>query len=1175
MMCLNKFLEANIVNVTKYLSELNKYSESPSENDNDDEWLGGVPDETDALVLHRYFEKHADKIGKELLSHSKAAAEADNMSVPGKKAWDQLCALLVDLGQSPELPRYTALSAAQHPAYKDIMARFAHRSTSEVAESLVEGPTQPDEPILLIFHFAQAAEGVETDLIMYHFFKTLTAPGNEKRPFQVVIDCTMFTDASEVPVQWWKGLAEQMPLEMQQRWLTTYILNPNSLAQKYLRRIFNLCSTGSPFPSETRACSSVSELATFVSASSLQPLRYAAAFESEPKEIYIDVLKRYHAYLPITLEVGTTHVRMTSAKAQPIAAALSCRTVDIVLLADISDVYNVSTGQEPNEFVIRRSRQGITLYFSSILRDSIVKNIRATKALLKEHQPPMSERFSRFSNGPATLLHVGMLHMETDNEELRSASFALLGSVCSYVGLTDCPVVAATTGFVPKDAASFVVELSSSLARLAPHMTLDFISEVAAGLSGLEFSAIAQKTNCPRYLSPWIQNLQVYTNPVHPLYERSGARLRDCIRVLAEMVVTEHELTTLMQTHIWAEVSKLDSATVNVVLDEIVRMTVDGTLGSRRWESLARIVSTLSSVNIRGRLLSRLRKSLGKASPKAYRSLEHTPHWNELATLIRLVCISGPVPGNNGLYLPELFHVVVLLAGTGLTLVRKSVYGIVINFLQTLYAEHPDTALSSEVIVILGQMEETKTLRLFGLERPKSTSEYADYDPKPDKVAIDGYGDLTKLLLRILEVASGSQGLLNVWRARWMSLVASTAFQISPAIQARAFIVLGELATSDVDDDFLYQMLVAFKTSLSQSTETDTTAIVSMLRCMCQIVPALSDGARYLCPLFWLAVALIQSSHITFYVEATQLLERTLIAMEAKGMLVGADINDLLLGGRSSLQDIAIQLDSLLGISFTSDFSFSLAAVIFKGIRHTGLRESAESVLRTLLRITVQGKEGDVVPRNALGYFVALLPLSNSADSYQQLLRDAGVPDSMEEDFIDGAADVDSMVPTVPLEWLGLDISDTPLLVASFIGSILSSAQGDDSETQMLCSLLADMVAFYPDTIALTYELYQDRIKDSFANSSNPAIIRAACIIFRVALQDAGVRTGSSLRGSASTLNTVDETASNTPGRLHLSALEDLNLHGLTSSFQFLPPNRGLATKMINWIPELVSRMID
>lgn len=120
-----------------------KYSESPSENDNDDEWLGGVPDETDALVLHRYFEKHADKIGKELLSHSKAAAEADNMSVPGKKAWDQLCALLVDLGQSPELPRYTALSAAQHPAYKDIMARFAHRSTSEVAESLVEGPTQP------------------------------------------------------------------------------------------------------------------------------------------------------------------------------------------------------------------------------------------------------------------------------------------------------------------------------------------------------------------------------------------------------------------------------------------------------------------------------------------------------------------------------------------------------------------------------------------------------------------------------------------------------------------------------------------------------------------------------------------------------------------------------------------------------------------------------------------------------------------------------------------------------------------------------------------------------------------------------------------------------------------------------------------------------------------------
>ena len=42
-------------------------------------------------------------------------------------------------------------------------------------------------------------------------------------------------------------------------------------------------------------------------------------------------------------------------------------------MADISDVYNVSTGHDPDEFIIRKIRHGITLYFSSPARDSIIK----------------------------------------------------------------------------------------------------------------------------------------------------------------------------------------------------------------------------------------------------------------------------------------------------------------------------------------------------------------------------------------------------------------------------------------------------------------------------------------------------------------------------------------------------------------------------------------------------------------------------------------------------------------------------------------------------------------------------------------------------------------------------------------------------------------------------------
>jgi hypothetical protein len=65
-----------------------------------------------------------------------------------------------------------------------------------------------------------------------------------------------------------------------------------------------------------------------------------------------------------------------------------------------------------------------------------------------------------------------------------------------------------------------------------------------------------------------------------------------------------------------------------------------------------------------------------------------------------------------------------------------------------------------------------------------------------------------------------------------------------------------------------------------------------------------------------------------------------------------------------------------------------------------------------------------------------------------------------------------------------------------------------------------------------------------------------------------------SLRGSASTLGTIDE-STHGPGKNHLLALDDMNMRGIASSFQFLPVNRGHATKMITWIPELITKMIE
>lgn len=158
MVALNDFLGNNIINVTRFLSELNasicfqyfdavlplnvsiilqKYNPLPGEEE-PEEWTGLAYDDTDTIVLHRFFEKHADKVGKELLSLSKPSAEGDSSAIKGQQAWASLCSALVDLGAPIEIPRLSILSSSQHRDYLELLNRNDRHSVSSVREIFVE-----------------------------------------------------------------------------------------------------------------------------------------------------------------------------------------------------------------------------------------------------------------------------------------------------------------------------------------------------------------------------------------------------------------------------------------------------------------------------------------------------------------------------------------------------------------------------------------------------------------------------------------------------------------------------------------------------------------------------------------------------------------------------------------------------------------------------------------------------------------------------------------------------------------------------------------------------------------------------------------------------------------------------------------------------------------------------
>lgn len=105
------------------------------------------------------------------------------------------------------------------------------------------------------------------------------------------------------------------------------------------------------------------------------------------------------------------------------------------------------------------------------------------------------------------------------------------------------------------------------------------------------------------------------------------------------------------------------------------------------------------------------------------------------------------------------------------------------------------------------------------------------------------------------------------------------------------------------------------------------------------------------------------------------------------------------------------------------------------------------------------------------------------------------------------------------------------------------------------------------------FEALQEKIKDTFTNASNPAILSSASNIFRVAMQDP--RHATSPRGSASTLGTVDELNGNGLGRTHLNALEEMSMHGLAENFTFLQPGRQDRSAVIQWTAQLVAKIIE
>ena len=110
---------------------------------------------------------------------------------------------------------------------------------------------------LLVYHaFKVGVTKHHLDLSLKNFVpKVISSPLIQDKEFEIVIDCTSYTTASEIPMQWFKYFIELVPSDIRERFRTAHLMNCNQAMQRFLRKLYNICSGKSSLLTKKNSCS--------------------------------------------------------------------------------------------------------------------------------------------------------------------------------------------------------------------------------------------------------------------------------------------------------------------------------------------------------------------------------------------------------------------------------------------------------------------------------------------------------------------------------------------------------------------------------------------------------------------------------------------------------------------------------------------------------------------------------------------------------------------------------------------------------------------------------------------------------------------------------------------------------------------------------------------------------
>ncbi|WVQ63868.1 uncharacterized protein L199_002024 [Kwoniella botswanensis] len=1203
MKVLNNFLSDNIRQVTKFLSDIairpktidvqlaTKAFADDAEKYQD---LDG-----DDAIIHRFVFKHKGRIETSLSNmpkhyrHAAATTKSARTEFDGRGALDNLQKIMDKTGPPPTTNGLSASAKSQ--VYEEFMRHNSGRNTDSVADAFYEGPASQNGRRIFYFIVSRVAL-VEYDVLAYHVFSILDKVTDF---FDIVIDLTDFSPANELPLPWLKRSIQMFPPGVLPSIHTLAIYNPNSYAKKRIRRLVSeLLTISLAIGKNVIACSSPSELADSIPFTSLALPEYTMALAYEADHVFTNLLcvADHEMQVPVVVKLGHDSLQIASWKKQELLSGIRSYVIDVVRLQDIDDI-TVGSGV-PSDHLVIKYGQGDTLIFVSRRRNEMAQIIRAARARLRDG--PNSERALRPSDVPATLLNVALLNLSSSDSTLRMGAYILLNELCQFFKYDLASrVLKVSAGLsIPNNSLAFVGTLSKALAASVPHLTLEFLKEWTLGFGKADTPL---KTACLHYVGPWLVNLDQFSRPTKEDGLESIRQVREVVRALIGITVTERRrLHLAIQEQVWAILTTSHESLTDIVVVELIHSAVNAGIGSDKAECIGDILVSVSSTAVRGKVIAKLRKTLAQTYLKPSAHITENAAWPEICSLSRITLILGFNPSSSldtQLFLPEIFHIITLLLGAGPVLMRQTIYGLLVNVIQSLASNPTSGDMDASTLqLLLKRIQQPRIMAAFGLTQGQGSIELSGLPMKDetDLQLLERVEEVSRFLGEVLAAGAISIDCANAWRARWMGLVAATCFQHNPATQPQAFTVLGYLASDEVDDDLVYQILVAMSTTLSHFQEGDSVLLISMLRCLSRIIKGLLPDSRYAASLFWLAVSILQLGYIPLFAPALELMSSSLKAVSETTtphyILRGKDLMDFILDTRRGITDQAKKLDQISGVSFDTDLTFALVAIIYKGIRHPSTKKMTIESLMELLRLSAEparpnGEDELLVSSGSIAYFIALLSTSvasgsgpgSGGEDVKRVFQAAGL------DIDDTTLDLSNVAV---FDMLSIPDNSTALLLISLVVALLNGSGGSDVEKAVLYRLLADASAEVPEVVAMAYDILIPRIITTLTTTSNLSILNSTSIILERALSDpsyslpslSGLPTADSSTSLhhqhhghgkiyASSISSSPSLTTNNGAREQV--LEDVGMRGL-NDLNFVQVKSDRLSMMAKWVAGLI-----